>query len=669
MKQTTSIRRTQARAGDTPALNDVPQQPGHSRQGRNPKRDRLDFARSTNDDDESAEIRKALRESNERFLSLFQTVSVGLISAGPRAEIRMCNQAALDLLGLSEDQLIGKTSFDLNWRAIHEDGRLCPSEDCPIPRAIASRQPVCDVVLGVFRSRYQDYVWLRVHARPRLAPDGSVSEVICSFVDVTARREALRNLTAWKNRYEAAIRASGQILYDWDIVSNEVVYGGDYERILGYSAEDLAGGLPRFMDLVHPDDRDMVRAEAQRVLATREPISQDCRLRTKDGRYILVKGQGYFCLDDIGNIVRMVGFISDITEQRRAEEELRASEERFRSAFARAATGMLLVDLEGRFIEANAAYCGITGYTQAELASLTFLAITHPEDVQESALPFEQLVAGQIPSYVLEKRYIRKDGCVVWARISAMLVRDAKNLALYVVSIVEDISERKRAEEELSALSQRLLRVQDEERRRLARELHDSTAQNIAALCLNLGVVSELAERLDGPAQKALRECQELGEQCIRELRTFSYLLHPPVLDDLGLCSALRWYVEGFAQRSGIEVALDIAPDLGRLPRELELVLFRIIQESLTNIHRHSGSRTAFIRIVRHAGEVFMQVRDQGRGIVGGLGPNGTGTARVGVGIAGMRERVRLAGGHLRIRSHPGGTDVEVLVPLTDCEI
>ena len=660
--QPTSIRRTKTRAGDAPALNNVQQQPGHGRQGRSPKRDRSDFARLTNDD---AEIRKALRESNERFSSLFQTVSVGLISAGPRAEIRMCNQAALDLLGLSEDQLIGKTVFDLDWRAIHEDGQPCPGEHYPIPRAIASRQPVCDVVLGVFRPRYHDYVWLRIHARPRLAPDGSVSEVICSFVDVTARREALRNLTASTNRYEAAVRASGQILYDWDPVSNDVIYGGDYERILGYAAEDLAGGLPRFMELVHPDDRDTAWAEIQRVLATREPSRQDYRVRTKDGRYILAKSQGYFYMDDGGNVVRMVGFISDVTEQRRAEEELRASEERFRTAFASAATGMVLIDLQGRFIEANAAYCNIIGYTPAELASLTFLAITHPEDVQKSAKPFEQLLAGHFPSYVLEKRYIRKDGGVVWARVSSMLVRNAKNLPLHVVSIVEDVSERKRAEEELSALSHRLLRVQDEERRRLARELHDSTAQNIAALCMNLGVVSESAERLDWPAQMALRESLELAEQCIRELRTFSYLLHPPVLDDLGLCSALRWYVEGFARRSGIEVALDIAPDLGRLPRELELLLFRIIQESLTNIHRHSGSRTAVIRIVRHANEVFMQVRDEGHGIAGGLSPDGTGTARVGVGIAGMRERVRLAGGHLKIRSRPSGTDVEVLVPLS----
>jgi PAS domain S-box-containing protein len=661
MKPTSSIRRSRARPKGVPTSNNVPRQP---RPAGERQRDLSEVARWNNENDEGAEIRKTLGESNERLASFLPAVSVGLVLTGPRGEIRMCNQAALDLLGLSEDQVVGKSSYDPGWLVLYEDGRPCPDSERPIARAIATLQPVRDAVVGIFRARSQDYAWLRVDALPRLAPDGSVSEVICSLLDITARREALDSLTAWKNRYDAAIRASGQILYDWDAVSNDVVYGGDYERILGYSAEDLAGGLPRFMELVHPDDHDMVWTEIQRVLVTGEPYRQDYRVRTKDGRYIVAKDQGYFYLNDGGKVIRMVGFISDITEQRRAEEALRASEERFRTAFARAATGMLLVDLEARFIEANAAYCALTGYTQAELASLTFLAITHPEDVPKSATAFDQLVAGQFPSYVLEKRYIRKDGGVVWARISSMLVHNAKNLPSHVVTIVEDITERKRAEEELSALSERLLRVQDEERRRLARELHDSTAQNVAALCMNLGVVSESAELLDWPVQKALRECLQLGEQCIRELRTFSYLLHPPVLDDLGLCSALRWYVEGFAQRSGIEVALDLAADLGRLPNDVELMLFRIIQESLTNIHRHSGSRTAVIRIVRHPKEVFMQVRDDGHGISGAWRPSETGAGRVGVGIAGMRERVRLAGGHLKIRSRPDGTDVEVLVPL-----
>ena len=620
--------------------------------------------RSLPDETDSRRIQKSLHESNERFRSLLQAVPVGLLLCGPSGEIRMCNHAAAELLGVSENQFLGRRSLDLAWRAIHEDGSPCEAKDRPISRAIATRQPVHNAVLGVFPTGNRDCIWLLTDVQPRLAPDGSITEVICSFSDITQQKRALNSVTAWKNRYDAAVRASGQILYDWDVATNDVVYAGEYQKILGYSEDDLTGGLSRFMELVHPDDQAAVWEEIRRVIATKEPYRQEYRLRAKDGRYLLVKDQGYFYLDDGGNLIRMVGFISDITDPRRAEEELRASERRFQNAFAHAATGMLLVDLEGRFVEANRAYSEITGYTQAELESLTFLDITHPEDVDRCARTFQQMVGGEIPSYVIEKRYLRKDGSVVWARVSSTLLRDGTSRPSHAVVIVEDITERKRAEEQLSALSRRLLHVQDDERRRLARELHDSTAQSIAAMCMNLGVVSESANLLDRQAQKALTECLEIGEQCIRELRTFSYLLHPPVLDDLGLASALKWYVEGFVHRSRIEVALDIAADLGRLSREMELTLFRVVQESLTNIHRHSGSRTATIRIVRYRKNVLLQVRDYGCGIAGAAGTSNGTVTHEGVGIAGMRERVRQIGGHLRIHSRSGGTDVEVLAPL-----
>jgi signal transduction histidine kinase len=158
----------------------------------------------------------------------------------------------------------------------------------------------------------------------------------------------------------------------------------------------------------------------------------------------------------------------------------------------------------------------------------------------------------------------------------------------------------------------------------------------------------------------------ELADQCIQELRTLSYLLHPPMLDDRGLAPALAGYAEGFAERSGIAVKLDLTPDLGRLPKAVELMLFRVVQESLTNIHRHSGSRTATIRLARYPKDLVLQVRDQGQGISGKPGQTGEPGVPIGVGIAGMRERVRQIGGRLQILSRPGGTDVEVVVPLSD---
>lgn len=218
----------------------------------------------------------------------------------------------------------------------------------------------------------------------------------------------------------------------------------------------------------------------------------------------------------------------------------------------------------------------------------------------------------------------------------------------------------------LHKLSGALLRSQDEERRRLARELHDSTAQSVAALGMNLAVVNESAAGLDPRGRRALTESLAITDQCLSEIRTFSYLLHPPVLDELGLKSALEWYVEGFVQRSGIRVDLDVPPDLERLPQELEVVLFRIVQESLTNVHRHSGSQTATIRITRSAADICMEVRDHGGGIRSRTVQSTPGKLMAaGVGIAGMRERVRQIGGRFTVQSDSGGTTVELTLPVS----
>jgi len=500
-----------------------------------------------------------------------------------------------------------------------------------------------------------------VNAEPRLADDGSVVEVICSFTDITERKQALAALTEWKNRYDAAMRASGQIFYDWNTVTNEIIWGGD-ENILGYSAAEAGDTLANWMELVHPADRDAVLKDVDRVIATKSPACIEYRVRTKSGSYRLIKDHGHFYTDNDGQVNRMAGFISDITEQRRAEEELRSSEERFRKVFAHAATGMTLQSIEGFYLEVNQAFCEITGYEERDLIGKNYRSITHPEDLARTRCRTEELLAGEVPSFVLEKRYVRKDGRSVWVRNGMSLLGDSEPPR--IITLVEDITERKQAEESLRQLSGRLLQAQDEERRRLARELHDGTAQSIAALGMNLSAVRESAANLDARAQKALIESLELADQCIRELRTLSYLLHPPMLDDRGLAPALAGYAEGFAERSGIAVKLDLTPDLGRLPKEVELMLFRVVQESLTNIHHHSGSRTATIRLARYPQDIVLQVRDQGSGM-GELNPDG-GPVRIGVGIAGMRERVRQIGGRLQIHSRPGGTDVEVVVPLSD---
>jgi signal transduction histidine kinase len=235
-------------------------------------------------------------------------------------------------------------------------------------------------------------------------------------------------------------------------------------------------------------------------------------------------------------------------------------------------------------------------------------------------------------------------------------------LVLFLVHhqlLTDQVNARSRAEAAQRALSARLLTVQDAERRKFARELHDSVGQHLAAIKMAL---SMLQARLPGDA--ILQDCEKMLDDSISETRTISHLLHPPLLDEAGLNSASRWFVEGFGKRSGIAVNLDIVDGVGRLPEATELVLFRVLQESLTNVHRHSGASRADVSLRTVGNEVILRVRDYGHGmppsVVQSLRESGSAG---GVGLAGMTERIREIGGSLEINSSSIGTEIVARLP------
>jgi signal transduction histidine kinase len=220
------------------------------------------------------------------------------------------------------------------------------------------------------------------------------------------------------------------------------------------------------------------------------------------------------------------------------------------------------------------------------------------------------------------------------------------------------------ANESLRDLSGRLQQMRDEERRQIARELHDSVGQLLAALGMNLGVVQRQMDGLDSAGARAVSESVAMVEQISREIRTISHLLHPPLLDVAGLASALRWYVDGFSERSNIKIDLVIPEEFGRLSHEMEIAIFRMVQECLTNIHRHSGGSSAAIRVLEQDHRILVEVQDQGKGIPLQKQLELSSSGRTGVGFRGMRERLRQLGGTLEIRSEGAGTAVTAVLPL-----
>jgi signal transduction histidine kinase len=237
------------------------------------------------------------------------------------------------------------------------------------------------------------------------------------------------------------------------------------------------------------------------------------------------------------------------------------------------------------------------------------------------------------------------------------------------VSVFADLHRKTRQMEllnrELRALSARLMSTQDEERRRIARDLHDSVGQLVAALSMNNGLVQTEEAKLKPAAVAAVRQNAQLLEQLSREIRTISHLLHPPLLDEVGLLAAIRTFAEGFAERSNIKVAIELSPDIGRLAPNVEISIFRIVQECLTNIYRHSGSKTAAIKIFpARDNQLTVQICDEGKGMAAATNHNGSASKGHGMGLSGIRERIRELGGKLEVQSSSTGTSIIATLPV-----
>ena len=297
------------------------------------------------------------------------------------------------------------------------------------------------------------------------------------------------------------------------------------------------------------------------------------------------------------------------------------------------------------------------GWTNQEALASTV------QDLCRTEFPTDLSSILALDSWEGELHQKRRDGSRITVASRWTMLRDGQGHPMGWLEINTDITARQRAELAARSLSKRMLSLEADERRRIARELHDSLGQYLTSLKINLDLLSRAAN--ENKKATLLSECLQMAEQCLKETRTISHLLHPPLLDEAGLESAIRWYVDGFGQRSGIEVNLDVPPAFGRLRRDIETALFRVVQEALTNVHRHSGGSAVNICFDVDAESVWLEIEDNGKGIPEErLHAIHSGSA-VGIGLLGMRERLLELGGTLKIESSKAGTLLKISVPLT----
>lgn len=341
---------------------------------------------------------------------------------------------------------------------------------------------------------------------------------------------------------------------------------------------------------------------------------------------------------------------------------------------------IFMMDPQGRVATWNTGAERIKGYTASEIIGRPYATFFPPEDVAAGKPATIMETAAREGKAEAEGWRVRKDGSRFWASALVTAIRDESGKLLGFSKITRDITERMLYEEalqreiekkdearaevaksegELRQLSFRLLQAQDEERRRFGREMHDSVGQYLSALKIKLGLMSTKYPSLNEEARQELEMCTSLLADCIKEVRTLSYLLYPPMLEERGLESAIDWYLDGFRKRSGIEVNFAKTQRLDRPSREVELALFRVLQESLTNVHKHSGASMIDIELFAQNGTIDLKIRDYGKG----LPPTGNSPGEgAGVGMRGMSERMRQLGGTLTVTSVTPGTVVHARV-------
>jgi PAS domain S-box-containing protein len=392
-----------------------------------------------------------------------------------------------------------------------------------------------------------------------------------------------------------------------------------------------------------------------------------------NGRGILglasLSQKNWWTRDQLGQLAELSNLIVTAVERKIARHKLLESEQRFRCLFEEAPIGIALEGTDGGILFVNPAFCSMLGYTEDELRGKHCAQFSHPDDYKRELILFEQLRAGMREHYTLDKRFFRKDGSQVWGRINIALLRTITGNPPLVIGMVEDITEKitsaqelETAQEELQRLTHRLIEVQDNERRLISRELHDDIGQRLALLAVDLDVLRRsLATK--GQHQQERRTSQLLTNtrELITDVQQLSHELHSSKLQHLGLHAALAELCRNVSKLHRVTLSLEGHPD--RLPSEMELCFYRVAQEALNNIMKHSKAERVTVRLTNKSGVAQLEIKDTGVGFA--LSRSSTG-----IGLAGMRERLRMIGGNLTVISAPGkGTEIRAEVSLLPASI
>ena len=597
-----------------------------------------------------ASIDQAIYE-REYTKAILNSVIDPLVVLSAQLQVQTANRAFYDLLGLSRDETQG---ISIRKLGNHEWEMSEVWKSLESSFSDRTQFPVVEIDCE-FRATGRKTV--RLDAR-RLEREGGAL-VLLTFQDVTERKRAERAALL----LAAIVNSSDDAIISKKLDGTITSWNKSAERLFGYTAQEAIG---QHILLIVPSDHQEEEAKILEQLRRGQRIDHYETIRQrKDGTKLDVSLTIWPITDAEGHLIGASKMARDITGQKHSN---RALSEQAR-LLDLSSDAIFVRDATDRITYWNKGASELYGYTREEALG----HVPHELLCTKFPAPLESIVEQlhRDDRWTGELVHKRKGGTQLIVGSRWVLERDAYGNPRCVLETNTDSTERKLAEQARleSLLSARLLQVQDEERRRIAREMHDGVGQLLAAISMNVSPFVRERSKLSEAMARAAEEISILVARASSEIRTVSYLLHPPMLDEIGLHTALKWYIDGFAERSKIKVAVDLASELPRLSHDYELSLFRIAQECLTNIHRHSGSFTASVRLSQMPGKIELEVRDEGKGIRQEIVAKLNSGSGIGVGFRGMQERVRLIGGKLAIHSDGDGTSVLVSLPINEAAL
>ena len=488
-----------------------------------------------------------------------------------------------------------------------------------------------------------------------------------SMMDITERKLAEEKIFHSNQRFELIANTTNDAVWETNLETG-VSWGNEmHQKMYGLTLENEIPNFDEWKMHLHPDDRDWVVKSLEDALSSTDNTwIVEYRFVKSSGEVVTVYDRTYIVRDAEGKPVRMMGSMMDITERKKAEDALLQSEEKYRTLVEQATDGIFIADHTGKFVIVNSAGLKLSQYTEEELSTLTIYDLADPEELKVNPFRFEEMKNEQ--GARSERKLKRKDGTIVDIEINAKFLSDGRFLAF-----IRDITERKKAENELNSsykairkLTSHLQNAREEERTHIAREIHDELGQQLTVLKMDVSWLTKKIKQLESQQlnDKAAEIVQMLNDT-VNTVRRISSDLRPVLLDDLGLAAALEWHLAEFGKRSGIKTEFFTLESPIAIPRTTATGLFRIYQESITNIARHSEATEVMVELFIEDKVVTMAISDNGKGFdVTSVGRKKT------LGVLGMQERTVMMGGTFRIKRNPGkGMKVEVHVPVLQDEV